>query len=98
MGISRYSRDPTLRRWQEHFDHLQFRCTIYDDDVTIADLTSAGIKQAEWCCRATECWHRSKPFDLTKFGPKMRITKLRWKYVCSLCGTKRPMIELLPDD
>jgi hypothetical protein len=97
MGVRRYSRDPNLRRWEEMFDHLQFRCTIYGDDVTVGDLTAHGIRKAEWLCRATECWHRSAPFNLDTLGSSLRVTKLRWKFVCSQCGTKRPMIELMSE-
>jgi hypothetical protein len=95
MGISRYSR--SNRRWEEAFDHLQFRCTIYGDDVTVGDLLAHGIKRAAWTCRSPSCWRRSAPFALDQFGPALRITKLRWKFVCSQCGTKRPMIELIAE-
>lgn len=97
MGVRRYSTDPKTRRRQEFLDHLQWRCTIYGDPLTIAEIVKAGVMRAEWRCRSPECWHRSKPFDLTGFGEKITVTRLRWKFVCSRCGTNRPTLELLWD-
>jgi len=82
-------------RRQEFLDHLQWRCTVYGDPLTIGEIVKAGVTRAECLCRDAECWHRSKPVDLTKFGPGITVSKLRWKFVCSICGTKRPMLELL---
>lgn len=105
MGVSRYSRDHVRRRWEERFDDLQHRCHWYDFSPTIGELIDHGIHQAKWRCRnggwkpdgKGECWHSSKPFDLTRFGPKLPVHKLRWKFVCSECGRNRPFIELLAD-
>lgn len=95
MGVRRYSTDPAKRRRQEYLDHLQWRCTVYEDPLTIGEIVKAGVTRAEWRCRFYDCYHRSGPFDLDRFGPKIAVTKLRWKYVCSKCGTNRPELELL---
>jgi hypothetical protein len=97
MGVRRYSTDPKTRRRQEFLDHLQWRCTIHGDPITIGEIVKAGITRAEWVCRDYDCWHRSEPVDLTRFGDTITVTKLRWKFVCSKCGTGRPAIELLWD-
>lgn len=104
MGVRRYSRDHRERRWQERFDELQRDCYAFDASPTIGDLTGHGIKTARWVCRGPgwrhigdPCWHQSAPFDLTRFGPKLRVYNLRGNYRCSECGRDRPHIELLPD-
>lgn len=102
MGISRYSRDPHLKRWQEKFDELQARCRQFDGSPTIGELTGHGIAIARWECRSLgwrgigePCWHHGETFELTRFGAKMRVCDLRRHYVCSSCGRDRPQLELL---
>lgn len=97
MGVSRYSRDPRLRRWQERFDELQRRCAAWHDNPTIGELTGHRIKIAQFECRAGGCGHHGKVMDLAKFGYRLTVWQLRDHYVCSKCGTKRPWLTLLWD-
>lgn len=94
MGVSRYSSNPTERRRQVQFDHLQDRCRVDYYSPTIGELTEAGIMSAHWECVGIECWHRSESFDLRKFGPKLHVRDLRRNYYCSRCGAWRPRLRL----
>lgn len=101
MGVRRYSLDRNERRWQERFDDLQHRCHS-DWTLTVGELLEHGIMNAQWRCRNTgwqndgrgDCWHASEVFDLTRFGPKLTVSKMRRMYVCSKCGRDRPFLEL----
>lgn len=98
MGVNRYSAIPNVRKRQQYFDHLQWRCSVYGDPLTIGELRTFGITRAEWQCRTYECLHRSEMFKLSKFGERITVSKLRWKFVCSRCGTKRPEMRLIWDE
>lgn len=105
MGVSRYSRDPDKKRWEQAFDDLQMRCHGYDGSPTIGELRAHGIETGQWRCRSVgwrddgkgQCWHGSKKFPLAKFGARITVSKLRWKFVCSACGRNRPFLELWAD-
>lgn len=98
MGVRRHSTNPFVRRRQEQLDRLQWLCRIYGDPITIGDIISGDVHRAQWRCRNPECFHRSEAFDLSRFGRKVTVTKLRWKFVCSVCGFNRPDLELLWED
>ena len=95
-GVSRYSRDPTERRWQQQFDELQGRCQVDVYSPTIGELLDHSITRAQWRCRKWgTCWHESEPFALGGFRRSVLVDRLRRGFVCSACGTNRPMLHLL---
>lgn len=107
MGVRRYSKNSDIERWERRFDELQSLCHQYDYSPTIGELIDHGITTAYWACRSVgwrddgkpSCGHTSEktPMDLQKFGRNLTVSKLRWKYVCSSCGRKRPYIQLIAE-
>jgi hypothetical protein len=105
MGVPRYSRDTDVKRWQHAVEELQARCHWYDGSPTIGEIIEHGVNLAQWRCRSLGwkpdgkdmCHHASDKFRLDKFGPRITVSKLRWKFVCSACGRNRPFLELWPD-
>lgn len=96
MGVRRYSRSPSLARWQQQFDHLQALCRGGCPSPTIGELTAHGIRKALWRCSAGfECMHGSEEFELARFSPDARVHLLKRYFKCSRCGTGRPNLELL---
>lgn len=106
MGIRRYSRDSATERWERRFDELQAECSYYaEGSPLVGDLIDHGIRIALWKCRSIgwkpdgkgECWHKSEPFELAKFGRKLTVWKMRSLFYCSACGRRRPLLELIAE-
>jgi len=94
-AVSRYNRNPLIRRRQEAFDELQYRVERDYFAPTMAELAAAGITQARPRCRDYACRREGSPIDLTSLPPKMRTHTLRKKLVCRRCGLRRPEFELV---
>ena len=96
-AVRRYSRDPRIRRQQEHFDDLQYRVGIDYFAPTMAELAAAKVTKARPICRDYACRHDGAMLDLTSLPPKLRTHTLRKRLVCRRCGLRRPELELIWD-
>lgn len=94
-AVSRYSRNPLIRRRQEAFDELQYRVEHDYFAPSMGDLAAAGVTKAKPICRDYACRHEGASLDLTTLPPKMRTHTLRKKLVCTRCGLRRPELELM---
>ena len=94
-SVRRYSRNPLIRRQQEQFDDLQYRVEKDYFAPTMAELAAASVTKAKSICRDYACRHEGDTVDLTALPPKLRTHTLRKKLVCTRCGLRRPILELI---
>lgn len=97
MGVSRYDRDPWLRRRQQLFDDLQARCRQAYLPPTIAELRAAGIERGEPVCRNYDCLRHGPVISFANLPQYLTVWGLRnrRRFICGKCGTRRADLVLI---
>jgi hypothetical protein len=94
MGVSRYSRDPALRRHQERFDELQWRCEVDYYAPTIGELRDAGIEEGRFTCKVYECLHVGQRFKLTRYWSGLNVRDLKRRQRCGQCWGRKVKLQI----
>src|SRR5690349_6271757 len=90
----RHSRFPNLRRRQEQFDELQWRCDVDYYTPTLRELRDAGIVEGQFRCRNPDCNHVGERFDLTRYWSGMTVRDLKRRQTCSRCWWRKVKLKL----
>lgn len=90
MGVRRYSNLPSVRRRQEAFDDLQWRCEADHYAPTIGELRDSGVvKAAHYRCANYKCLHQGNSFELTRYWRGANVRDLKRQQTCGVCGGRR---------
>jgi hypothetical protein len=95
MGSSRYSRNREVRRRQEQFEELQWRCDVDYYTPTLADLREAGIVEARFKCASSDCGHVGESFKLTRYWSGLTVREMKKRQIAVRAGGRKVKIKLL---
>lgn len=95
MGAKRYSNIPSIRRRQEAFDHLQWRCKTDFYAPTIGELRlSDVVEKAHFVCANFTCMHQGASFELTRYWSGLNVRDLKKRHYCGHCKSKKMELRL----
>jgi hypothetical protein len=95
MGTRRYSNLPSVRKREEQFDRLQWRCDADHYTPTVGELLDAGIENAKPRCSFSDCLHTGDEFSLSKIDRDMTVARLRRRFFCTQCLRRKVKLQLI---
>lgn len=92
----RHPRSAALRRQQEQFDELQWRCDVDYYTPTIRELRDAFIYEGQFRCRDPNCGHVGERFDLTRYWSGLTVRDLKRRQTCGRCWGRQVKLKIFP--